>query len=69
MLRPVEDVGQLRQGHAEAELFEPVYRCRHTLHDIVAAPFGQRHWGVVVSRPGSCRLPCQMPAVGGARGS
>src|SRR5215468_4823754 len=34
VLRPVEDVGQLRQGHAEAELFEPVYRCRHALHDI-----------------------------------
>src|SRR5262245_48744866 len=34
VLRPVEDVGQLRQGHAEAELFETVYRCRHALHDI-----------------------------------
>src|SRR5215470_10288705 len=34
VLGPVEDVGQLRQGHAEAELFKPVYRCRHALHDI-----------------------------------
>lgn len=34
LLRSVEYVGQFRQCHSQAEAFEPVYGCRHALHDI-----------------------------------